>query len=485
MTIMDLADLKPFRQKHSAKIALAIFGLAVLLAAWLLYQNYLKPSYELSQFLPPDFQISFELRRDRLTFPKIQQEKILKYPALAGLYEKAESALEPELKNWPLELQNAAKESTHGLLFFQSPDEYGLLLEISDRKQFKQLGELKITGWHQAMMKKNILTLTNSTALLEKITGQKGLKGQSAYLSLTIKPWLEMRLQNSFFEAKYQESILSGLQSILWPLGLSQNRYSLTLDSGSYALTLNLTPEQKAASYPAADLKPWLTYLLKEADLAVGLADSVELQKTLENNENLKQLWRDFDSHLWISSQLSLSSLFKQLKYPLLFSQKGSQWQILTVAENKDILEYYLKAYLAQFMPKETRKILPDGTWATELMADLSKIQWEAENINDWQVFSYGALNLGENQPGFALKDNLFIASNKIKQLNLNPLEINCNFRENGPINVFLMLKPRPKADQPLAETVSWLKLAENLKKFSTITAISSLDGEIKVCLGL
>src|SRR3989338_11062743 len=231
MTIMDLADLKPFRQKHSAKIALAIFGLAVLLAAWLLYQTYLKPSYELSQFLPPDFQISFELRRDRLTFPKIQQEKILKYPALAGLYEKAESALEPELKNWPLELQNAAKESTHGLLFFQSPDEYGLLLEISERKQFKQLGELKITGWHQAMIKKNILTLTNSTALLEKITGQKGLKGQPTYLSLTIKPWLEMRLQNSFFAAKYQDSILSGLQSILWPLGLSQNRYYLTLDS--------------------------------------------------------------------------------------------------------------------------------------------------------------------------------------------------------------------------------------------------------------
>lgn len=462
--------------KHRFKITTGIFILAGLLAAWLLYQNYLKPAYELSNLLPADFQISFELRNDRLTFPKIQQEKILKYPLFKELYQEIVGNVELELAKWPSELKTIAQTAEHSLLFFKSPQAYGLLFKISDKRQLKQAAAAEINGWSKTIIKKQVLVLTSSPELLQEITAEKTFSSvRPAYLSLTVNPWLKVNFQNSFFAAKYQEPILNDLQSILWPLSLNQNNYSLTLDSDAYSLILNLTPEQKTAPEQPADLKPFLPDLLKEADLAVGLADNLELQKALENNENLRKLWHDFDSHLWISSQLSLSSLFKQLKYPLLFSQKGDQWQILTISENKDILEHHLKAYLAQFMPKETRKVLPDGTLAVELIADLSKIQWEAENINDWQVFNYPTLNLGESQPGFAVKDNLFIISNKIKPFNLSPLELKCSFSENSAINGFFMLKP----------VVSWLKLAENLKNFSNITAISSPDGEIKVCLGL
>lgn len=496
-------------KKISSKLIIVFLILAGILAGWLLYQRYLKPAYELNQLLPPNYQISFELRTDRFSLPKLQLQKILKNPLLKDIYRQAEEGINSELNKLPEQSRNLLKESQHLILFWQNPESYGLLVEIPNNKLAKKFAGADFPGWQTTIIKKQILVLASNPDLLQTIIGQKLAPALPAYLSLSIAPWLTVTLENSFLNEQYQNPLLADMQKILQPLTIeaTANNYQLTLDSNAFALTLSLIPNPAKNPENNTDLGPYLSNLLDNPDLAVGLSSFNDLAKQLEKNESFKNLWQKLDSYLWINQQISLSNLMKKLKFPLLFSQKGETWQILTTAENQKIIEKQLKSYLAQFAPKEAPKKLPDGTRAIELIADESKIKWLEEKSVDspseagWQTFTY-QLPKNNDKLGFALKNGLLMAGNQINQLKLNKsstftkhqfsgaeysvkvldkLELNCSFAQvqekpiKTPIANFFTIKP----------TASWLRLAENLQNFSQITAISSPDGKIKVCLEL
>lgn len=480
MTILN------FYQKSSSKIISGFFILAGIMAAYLLYQNYLKPSYELSGLVPQDFQISFELRTDRFSLPKLQLQKILKNPLLKDIYRQAEESINSELNKLPEQSRNLLKESQHLILFWQNPESYGLLVEIPNNKLAKEFAVADFPKFQKTIIKKQVLVLASNSALLQTIASQKFSPALPAYLSLSIAPWLTVTLENSFLNEQYQNPLLADMQKILQPLSIeaTANNYQLTLDSNAFALTLSLIPNPAKNPENNTDLGPYLNNLLDNPDLAVGLSSFNDLAKQLEKNENFKNLWQKLDSYLWINQQISLSNLMKKLKFPLLFSQKGETWQVLTTAENQKIIEKQLKSYLAQFTPKEAPKKLPDGTKAIELVADESKISWLEEKVGSplgeagWQTFSY-QLPKNNDKLGFALKNSLLMISNQINQLKLNKLELNCSFIQEKsakmPINSFFNLKP----------TASWLKLAENLQNFSKISAFSLANGQIELCLGL
>lgn len=429
--------------------------------------------------------------------PKLQAKKLLNNPLFKDIYQQGENDLNAEFYKLPEEAKNLLKQSQHLILFWQNPTSYGLLAEIPNNKLAKKFAAADFPGWQTAVIKKQILVLASNADLLKNISGQKLAPAIPAYLSLNIAPWLTVMAQNSFLlNEPYQNPLLNNLQKILQPLNFMANagNYQLTVDSTAFALTLNLIPEAVNPTTVAMDLEPYLNYLLESPDLAIGINSFADLSNQLEQNENLKAIWQKIDSYLWLNQQISLSGLIKQLKFPILFSQKGEIWQILMVSDNKNIIEKQLKSYLAQFTPREVVKKLPDGTKAIELVADESKIKWlESKSTGSaseagWQIFSFNlpkngstALTAGANKLGFALKNNLLIASNQINQLKLNKLELNCSFTQvqEKPINMaitgFFTIKPNSFA----------LKLAENLQNFSNISALSLSDGQIKMCFEL
>ena len=466
-----------FWKKYGGKIIIGLLILAGLLACWLLYQRYLKPQYELTQLLPKDHQISFEFKSDRFSLPLVQQQKMLNNPTIAEVYSAVAKDLNAELAKFSQEAMEILEKSQHQIFFYQTPEKYGLIIEIPNQKTFKKIGQVNFEGFYKQTIREQILALANDEELLNQMVGQKITATSIPYLSLTIDPWLTIRFQDSFLEASYDNAALSGAQQVLQPLKNTETKeYYLEMDSDSLAIDLILKPKETNEINNQLDLTGYLDFIQKEPDLVLGLTDLEDLKYQLDNNQSLQSLWQKFDSQLWISRQLSLTNLLKQLKSPIILSLKGNNFQILTNSENRDLAEYYLKSYLAQFSPKEILKVLPDGTAVTELVADFSKISWQESSIGDWQSFS---LPESGHNLGFAQKDGLLLVTNNLSELNFSQFQVACSFgSKQQPINPI-------KSLISLNSGVSWLKLADVLKNFSNINLISSSNGQIKVCLGL
>ncbi len=464
-----------FWQKNGAKIIIVFLIITGLVASWLMYQRYLRPQYELTQLLPKNYQISFEYKSDRFSFPKLQQEKILGNPALAGIYSGISKDLYYEFNKLNKEAQEILNQSKHTIFFYQDPEKYGLILKIPNKKTVEKIKQINFAGFNKRIVKEQILALANDQELLNQMVSQKISATSIPYLSLTISPWLKISFQNSFLNSSYPNQTLSQFQKTLQPLQFATPAdYLMEIDSDAYSITLALKPAEPFSYENKTNLWHYFDFFQTNPDLVIGLTDLEDLKFQLENNENLKNLWQKFDSHLWISRQLSLSNLLKQLVPPVVFSLKGDKWQILTVKENKIVLEYYLKSYLAQFRPKESLKILPDGTRTTEFIADFSKINWQESQVGSWQTFQYD--NSG-NKNGLAEKDDLVIFSNKIDQLGFDKLSLSCSIIDkNGaklPLETVFSLK----------SVVSWLNISEELINFDEMTIISAPDGQIRTCL--
>ena len=462
-----------FWKKHDSKIITGFLILAALVAGWLLYQRYLRPQYQLIQLLPKDHQISFEYRSDRFSLPGLQQQKMLSNQALLEIYSATEKDINSELAKFNFEAREILERSEHKIFFYQSPEKYGLIIAIPNRKTFKKINEVSFEGFHKQIVKEQILALSNDQELLNQMAGQKITADSIPYLSLTIDPWLTVKFRSSFLKARYQNGILSDLQRILQPLEFTgSNDYYLEIDSDSLSVNLSLKPASPASADSQSDLRPYLDFLPQKPDLVFGLSDLESLKKQLGSSQNLQSLWQKFDSQLWIANQVSLANLLRQAKPPVIISLKGNDWQILTSSDNRDLAEYYLKSYLAQLSPKESLKILPDGTPITELVADFSKIQWQEGLIGDWQSFSSQKL-------GFALKDGLMLVGNNILEPSLGRFEPACSFgskqQPKNPIETIISIN----------SGLSWLNTSNFLKNFSNISLISYPNGEINACLGI
>lgn len=466
-------------QKYSKPIIYVLIGLAVIYAGFLMYNHYLKPSYQLTQFLPQNYQISFEYKNDRLTFPAIQQKKLLENPLFKNVYDNITYKLNEEINRLPENEQSILKKSRHGLVFWQDNQNYGLIVELSDGTSTKQAEQADFSPWQQHLFKKEILLLASTQNLLAQMTNQKIAAGSPAYLSLTIAPWLTIKLNQSFFSGNYDDSFLNSIQTALSPLKTSSAQsYQLEVDSDPYTLITRLVPDSQGSATTSINLKDYLAYLPQNSQLIVGLTDLNEIPGQLTNNPNFKKLWSELDGKLWLGRQISLSSLLKNAQPPVLLSWSADRWQIITTSQNRDLAEYYLKNYLGQFEPKEKTKVLPDGSRSVELIAAPEKIIWQEADRNGWQAFTYPK-NEAYKDLGLAIKDGVMIISNQINQNTAQGLELNCS------------LTPKPWENQPL-QTLFWLdpqysslKLAGNIKDFKKILLTGYASGEMAMCLGI
>ena len=448
-----------------------------LVSCWLIYQKYLKPQYSLLLLLPQNYQISFELKRDRFTLPDLQQQKLLKNPVIKQIYEEVEQSLKTELDRLSDGAKNFLNQTEEIVVFFNQPGQYGLAARIPNKKLAGELKAVDFAGWQKMIIKDQILALASSEDLLAEMAGQKLKATAIPYLSLTLNPWLTVRFKSAFLETDYSPRPLDDLRQILSPLkNLPAQNFFLEIDSDPYALSLTLTPEQIGQNETNGELADYLPLALNQADVSLGIGDFNELTGQLASNPNLQQLWASLDARLWIQNQLSISNLIKQLKPPLIFSSKGDDWQVLTSADNRDVFEYYLKNYFAQAEPKESPKTLPDGTRVTELIADTSKISWRETAVSGWQVFTYPQAK-NDSQLGLALKDGRLIVGNNLNDFRLSETNLGCSFAAKPAKEISLFFQAEP------AELRSIFK--QPLINFSKISAASYLNGQLQICLGL
>jgi len=461
------AKLKPFLRQKGLLIFLIIL---ILLTAFFLYKYYLKPEYQLNQFLPQNYQLSLEFKNDRLSLPKMQQKKLLDNPTIKDLYSKLNRDVKAVLNSLPPESAQLIQEANHFIFFWMTPEEYALILKIDNQKMAKNLVQAHFDNLHKTIIKDQVFILSNNQELLNNVKGQKIAPQSFSYFSLNISPWLNLRFNSEFLTTNYNNQLITDLQNILKPLSLGTgNSYQLELDSDSQRLSLLLTPEIKADNQLETDLDPYLNLLWLENEAIIALNNLDKLKEQLNHNQNLKQLWQKLDSYLWIGNQLSLSALVNNLQPPVVLSRQQSDWQIITHKNNKSLIEGYLISYLAQFKPREVEKILPDGTRVVEFKADTSQIKGQASQLNGFTINSY------ERNLSILEKGDQLILTNNQGNMDFGKPAINCTLANSNSLSTIIYL----------GTDLNWLKANDQISSFSNLSLMEAGDGTIKACLEL
>ena len=118
-----------------------------VVAGWLVYQNYLKPRYQLADLLPTDYQISLEYKQDHFALPKLQQEKILNNPVLKKIHDILWDRFTQELKKFNDQAQNLLTKTEHLIIFYQDPKTPGLLLDLPPKLTAEAVEKIEFVGW--------------------------------------------------------------------------------------------------------------------------------------------------------------------------------------------------------------------------------------------------------------------------------------------------------------------------------------------------
>jgi len=462
-------------QKFSKKygfILVFIFTLIILLiAGYLIYIYYLSPQFELQQLLPKNYDISLELKTDRFTLPMLQKRQLLENGVIKEIYQEIQQEVEKNLQNLPAEAGLILKRFPHFIFFSASPQSFGFIGEITDKKMIKRLNVLKINGWQSQTIKKRVFIASNDENLIKEMLEQKLSATSIPYFSIAVSPWLKINVQKNFFNQKYPGIILSDLQQIFEPLSFTNKSHSLTFKNSYKTLEVVLTPEnfqkqENLSNLPS--LSRLLSYLPIQSPVIFGLSD-LNLMASLEKNDNLRNLFQQFDSYLWQNYQISLSNLIKEIKGPLLASFENNQWRVITNTTNKNLAEFYIKQHFGQFKPKTDRVILPDNTFATELINNPEAVVFEEKTQYNWQYYLIADFT---SDFGYAVNDNLLIIGNNLPKAEDQPFVLDCQVN-----NITGILKFKPQE--------SLLKSSNLLKKFSEITILGTDNQQIKICFKL
>ncbi|MBU1130707.1 hypothetical protein KJ840_01065 [Patescibacteria group bacterium] len=460
-------------QQHGFKIILIFTLIILLISGYLIYRSYLSPSYELYQLLPQKYDISFEFKADRFIFPDLQKKQFLENESLNRIYQEVQKEIKANLLALPAESQEFLNKFQHLIFFASSAENFGLVGKIPNKKVGRQLTELNFPGLYTQTIKKQIFIISNNRDLLKEMASQKLSASTLPYFSVSISPWLKVKVQHSFFIQQYASQTLVVLQQIFWPLSLTDKNYSLELNSGFKSLELLLAPESPDYLNTSAvlNIKDLLTYLPADSRTVIGLADLQILTENLEKNDNLQNIFRDFDSYFWLNYQISLSNLLKNIQNPFLIGLDDQNWRIVTSAENINLADYYLRQYFGQFKPKTQEITLPDGSKAIELINNPKSVKFIEQTIDNWEIKQFSG-DSSENI-GYAQKDNILIIGNNLTEIFSNDGSWHDFQKED--ISVIFSFKPLQ----------SQLKSSDFLKDFTEITAIMDNLGQIKVYLEL
>jgi len=459
-------------KQNRKKIALTIGLILLALLGWLVYQKYLKPTYNLNQLVPDNYQISLELSLDHYNFPTLEQNKLLQNKGVSSIYGQISRILDNSLNQLPdNEAKSIIKNSEQGLIFFKDQETFGLIFKIPFTKNSKKISKINFEPLSSAVIKNRILVLTNSLELLKNIQQQNLKPKINPYLSFTLNPWFKVNLNKKFFEAKYNYPFLADLQQIFLPLNFTAvNAYNLELDNQKNDLEFKLRPQTPASEN--GDLKSFISLIDEKALVSLGVAKIETITQELENNQNFKSFWNQLDNQLFLNQQLSLANLSKTVKSPIILAFGENFWQIITDKKEEALAKTVLTGYLAQFKPKEVKKILPDNTKAVELVADPAKIEWQKADLNGSQI-TYQDLPAGKL--GWLINNDKLIISNKLDQMSLKNINFTCGADKKTPIINAFYLNPQ----------FSKLNLNNFLRYFSYFSGVSYNDGEVRLCLGL
>jgi hypothetical protein len=452
-------------QRHGFKIVLGLVALLLIICGYLIYLYYFSPSYQLKQLLPQNYDISFEFDFTRLTLPASEQRTLINNPAIGQIYLLAKKKLDGYLSNQPAEIKESLTKLDHFILFFQAPNKYGIIANISNKNLLNNFTATPISDWNYQILKNQILIAANNETLLKEMSGQKLVRNRLSYLTIYSGNWLKIDLQSNFFKNRYSSQLLVGIQNILRPIADKSNHYSLDITAGFKNLELLLIPEP-AQRVDSPVLDELLGYLPNNQAMIFGLTDLTEFKNSLENNNNFKTLFQLLDNYCWKNWQISLSNLIKTVNGPIIVSFNGKNWRIITIKDNQNLANSTLRKYFGQFKPKIINLILPDGSKGQKIIADTETVKFNEFEKNGW---NYSIITDYVGNIGYASHNNTLIIGNNLGEFNYR----NWHHCQNNEIVAIFSLIPNKLS----------IGLLDWLNYFNRIDLLKDSSAKIKSCL--
>ncbi|MBT3690362.1 hypothetical protein HOE31_03890 [bacterium] len=461
--------------KYGYPILIIFLIVLLIFVGYILYKEYYNEKYELKNLLIDDYQIALEYDLQKTNLSKIQLNDLTDNQIINKIFIENKLNIDSYLNTLPLGLLNDIKKQKHGLIFMPDNNQFAYLVEFNN--EVKDLDYPKETEelFLKLIMNK-VLIITNDKELLSKINNQELSKKDILNFSVNLKPWSTIYFQKAFFNQEYTNPLLTDLQLILNPLLTTNNEnFNLEISVENNKLILNLEPSNLNNENNITELENIINYSNLNNKFSLGINNIELFINQLENNTYLQDIFRSLDNNLWIEHQFSLSNIIKDLKGPIILSFNDNSWQITTNINNQELFNDNLKNYLARFTETLRQElILPDNTKAIELITNPASVIWQETTINEWQMYKY---DMGSKKMGYASNNDILIISNNLDQIDFyniknNNKDTDCSLNN---LNSFIIIKPES----------AWPISSSKLKEFTEISAFSSNNNQIRMCLKL
>jgi len=406
-----------------------------------------------------------------------QNIKLKEFP-FADFFNKIENDILVDVN-----FKNTLLESSTQAAVILLPDENNILQSVFLFKLKKDITDEVLNQIPSLKIGKDILVVSNHQMLVDKISSVNSSKTFSLATQIN-KDKIKSGLGRVYVSSNNLKNYLNqnqGLTNKIFTQVVNDDIYlSLNQKKDNWQINISGVSSSGASNYKSLlnNLPVDFGFYISGISLADVFSNWSKLESDYldfynQTSENYKSIY-NFELNKAVN-------LLKQPSEIIIFNKNdksvfGFDFVLVTnkpASEDLDNFKDLVRIILAQKVPTEKQRLLPDGSFAVELLAQPESWQWiEIEN----NVFSIAQESLNF-ELAYSIKDNYLIISNQINLINLD-------FQEG--INISNLINSCQVTNRYLIFNSQ--NILDNLKNYlpdGSILLTEEKNGEIRGCISL
>ena len=121
-------ELKPpskrWQLRYGYPIVIGFLAIALGIVIYMIYHDYYEPNYKLINFIPEEYTLAVEYKKNDDSLSKIQLLEMLNQPTFQKIYLKTSNQINYYINSWPLNMQSAIKQTKEGVLFLTDENNF-------------------------------------------------------------------------------------------------------------------------------------------------------------------------------------------------------------------------------------------------------------------------------------------------------------------------------------------------------------------------
>lgn len=415
-----------------------ILGL-LLIIGWIITEKYILANEQLENYLPADTTLAANLNLSLINTTVAQRDRLFSNPLISELINVSHQELMEYLKKFGIENWSPTWLQPQAIYFLtsdQNKNNWGLLAISQNNKIKKYFTNLPLSltedGFYTAsykdkniyfsLVKNNIFLACSDKTICQSVIDRY----QTTHLSpvaklfsiISLKPFLTIKINKNLSLTNDNSKTLSVLNQIISPLNKkADNDINIELTQKNKYLGWQMSNYDVLKQPPTNNkqINDLLNQLQFEPKLLLGINNIQDFNNTISNNDLGQLLKKWVINYYW--QDLS-GELAKDINKPIILATTDQKsFFLITKSSELPKMETLIKSLLATFYPKNKTVLLPDGTLATELIADADRLVTSKNTVNDVEITK---INNQQEAIYYYLQNDYLFISNNLDLLKIN-----------------------------------------------------------------